>query len=821
MSKEQIQIQNHLINIINNLKNCILSQNNNKYSILLEYHNLILQNIKEPKIITFILHTISREIYNSDKIEEKKIILELLTEFFVPFKNNIKETFPFLSRILTTIQSNIKSEIDSKFLSEIYTKILNFIFIEKNIENKQNYEILQGFCIYNMKQNEECFQNCGLLCLKNLILNLDIYIKKEKYMKYMFEKIILFLENFNFYNKTILLSCLNDFILKCKESYKQYASLTLYKVLDFLQNDNENLRKEALNVIYLLIFYCPKEIENLKQNIMDFIKILKNCPDEFIMNKSNQIYNLLLYNNNIDNNSNSNESYYNINKNFNLNINNNDINLNKKQNNYFNYNKKHKKFFSLSKLNIKKNIDMDIINKSYYHINKSQNHLIKSNSSNITISNINNSNNLKTKNHLNKNINNKLTNNNSLDNNNNNNNSFNTINISKNLMNKDKKIKNSIFNSPKNLNFFEQAQKSKDIYIVDNMHINSYNFETFPTKNYKENNINMSNNNMIFNNSKNDIELNNNNQKDLNKEQNLLLDKESKNTYVISSSQSDEENESIKYKNNKKKIKNNILKENKNSDINNSLIQTPNKIIKTEYKNLSPNKDNNMSISINYAMFNQNLQSRPSSPHNKLNNENIINILLKQIKDLNDKQIYLINTVEKLKEDFYSTNKTINERLDYIEKKLEDKNLNVNNNNNFQTFKINNYEIENKIQNYINDNNFQMIYSIINDMNLNDFNELSNNLLENILNYIINIIKNNQNNIQVKKIILFIKKIISGCNNKKNKFSINLLNDLKKFLIMIKEENSLNEEIAIEIQLILSYLTNTNNSLNNSILSNK
>ena len=357
MSKEQIQIQNNLINIINNLKNCILSQNNNKYSILLEYHNLILQNIKEPKNITFILHTISREIYNAEKIEEKKIILELLSEFFIPFKNNIKETFPFLSRILTTIQSNIKSEIDSQFLSEIYTKILKFIFIEKNIENKQNYEILQGFCIYNMKQNEECYQNCGLLCLKNLILNLDIYIKKEKYMKYMFEKIILFLENFNFYNKTILLSCLNDFILKCKESYKQYASLTLYKVLDFLQNDNENLRKEALNVIYLLIFYCPKEIENLKQNIIDFINILKNCPDEFIMNKSNQIYNLLLYNNNnIDNdddiNSNLNESY-NINKNINL-SNYNDINLNKKQNNYLNYNKKHKKYFSLKKLNIKK-----------------------------------------------------------------------------------------------------------------------------------------------------------------------------------------------------------------------------------------------------------------------------------------------------------------------------------------------------------------------------------------------------------------------------------------------------------------------------------
>ena len=298
MEKNLSDLEKILNSIILKIKENDSSHSNILY---IEFYNLITENITNQKNITFIFHTISRAIANSEKEEEKENLLKLLPEFFLPFKNDLSKTFPFLSRILTTIQSNIHSKINLEFISKIFKEIIQILFNDNNNiaqnQNKQNYEICQGFCIYNMKQNDELCQICGVLCLKELIINLNFYLNNSKYMKYLWEKLILFIENDNFGNKIFLLQCFNELIKKCKEKFKQFANITMYKILDFLQDNETELRKEALNILYLLIFHCPKDISSLKNQLIDFISVLQEEKDEFIQNKCNQILTLLNDNN--------------------------------------------------------------------------------------------------------------------------------------------------------------------------------------------------------------------------------------------------------------------------------------------------------------------------------------------------------------------------------------------------------------------------------------------------------------------------------------------------------------------------------------------
>ena len=298
MEKNLSDLEKILNSIILKIKENDSSHSNILY---IEFYNLITENITNQKNITFIFHTISRAIANSEKEEEKDNLLKLLPEFFLPFKNDLSKTFPFLSRILTTIQSNIHSKINLEFISKIFKEIIQILFNDNNYiaqnQNKQNYEICQGFCIYNMKQNDELCQICGVLCLKELIINLNFFLQNNKYMKYLWEKLILFIENDNFGNKIFLLQCFNELIKKCKEKFKQFANITMYKILDFLQDNENDLRKEALNILYLLIFHCPKDISSLKNQLIDFISVLQEEKDEFIQNKCNQILTLLNDNN--------------------------------------------------------------------------------------------------------------------------------------------------------------------------------------------------------------------------------------------------------------------------------------------------------------------------------------------------------------------------------------------------------------------------------------------------------------------------------------------------------------------------------------------
>lgn len=145
---------------------------------------------------------------------------------------------------------------------------------ELNMEEKRAYEMLQGFCIYNMKQEEKANRIIGSLCLTKLVENCPVVLQ-EQYMKFIWENIMNFIDTKNYTAKYELLNCLISLILGAEGLFTQYANATLYKVLDFLTEDDWNKRKLALNVIYTLIFYCKDEVLPLKDHIINFLRVLK------------------------------------------------------------------------------------------------------------------------------------------------------------------------------------------------------------------------------------------------------------------------------------------------------------------------------------------------------------------------------------------------------------------------------------------------------------------------------------------------------------------------------------------------------------------
>ena len=146
--------------------------------------------------------------------------------------------------------------------------------IELDEEEKTAYEMLQGFCIYNMKYDDKSNRIVGSLCLTKLVENCPIVLQKQ-YMKLIWEVIINLIDKKNFNAKYELLNCLISLILGAENLFIPYANSTLYKVLDFLTDSDWLKRKLALNVIYTLIYYCKEEILPLKEHIISFLRVLK------------------------------------------------------------------------------------------------------------------------------------------------------------------------------------------------------------------------------------------------------------------------------------------------------------------------------------------------------------------------------------------------------------------------------------------------------------------------------------------------------------------------------------------------------------------
>ena len=252
---------------------------------------LILKNLYNPSSISFILSQLSEFIPPLPPKEKEPCLKLLSLVFFDPMQdpqnqNNKKKTiyYQYLSSVLSIIQSITKDSNNSIFgqIANTYAEIvqnlmptdISYASEELDMEEKRAYEMLQGFCIYNMKQEEKANRIIGSLCLTKLVENCPIVLQ-EQYMKFIWDNIITFIDTKNYTAKYELLNCLISLILGAEGLFAQYANPTLYKVLDFLTEDDWNKRKLALNVIYTLIFYCKDDIMPLKDHIINFLRVLK------------------------------------------------------------------------------------------------------------------------------------------------------------------------------------------------------------------------------------------------------------------------------------------------------------------------------------------------------------------------------------------------------------------------------------------------------------------------------------------------------------------------------------------------------------------
>jgi hypothetical protein len=209
---------------------------------------------------------------NSLKKVEKKDSIKLLPSICKGFN----EVSPFLSRILTILQCNIADENGAIFptISTSFGELVENSIKGPLEDNKTKYELFQGFCIYNMKQEVRSNQICGALCLTSLIETCPLVLNTA-YMKYIWENTIHFIDRPTFYAKSELLNALISLIFAAESLFKSFATVTLYKILDFLTDSDAVRRKLALNVVYTLIIYCQEEIVPLKGHIVEFLRVLK------------------------------------------------------------------------------------------------------------------------------------------------------------------------------------------------------------------------------------------------------------------------------------------------------------------------------------------------------------------------------------------------------------------------------------------------------------------------------------------------------------------------------------------------------------------
>ena len=249
--------------------------------------------------MNFIISQVGDFIYSLSP-KEKEPYLKLLSLFFYNPNNpnndnNQSENgnnsltskniyYIYISPILNIIQTfiNEQNAILYPSISNIYADIIQYTMPtdisastrQLNPEEKKAYDILQGFCIYNMKYDNKSNRIVGSLCLTKLVENCPIVLQPQ-YTKFIWDNINNFIDKKNFNAKTELLNCLISLILGAENLFCPYANVTLYKVLDFLTDNDWLKRKLALNVIYTLIFYCKDEILPLKDHIINFLKVLK------------------------------------------------------------------------------------------------------------------------------------------------------------------------------------------------------------------------------------------------------------------------------------------------------------------------------------------------------------------------------------------------------------------------------------------------------------------------------------------------------------------------------------------------------------------
>ena len=465
---------------------------------------LIMNNIYLSSSMNYIISQVGDFIYSLSP-KEKEPYLKLLSLFFYNPNNQNNEDsnqngnnsliskniyYIYISPVLNVLQTfiNEQNSILYPSIANVYADIIQYTMPtdisastkQLNPEEKKAYDVLQGFCIYNMKYDDKSNRIVGSLCLTKLVENCPIVLQPQ-YTKFIWDNINNFIDKKNFNAKTELLNCLISLILGAENLFCPYANVTLYKVLDFLTDNDWLKRKLALNVIYTLIFYCKDEILPLKDHIINFLQVLKTDKVKEVKEVCLLILQIFSQNESSQEKK-SNNNYSEFSNQKNNNINNNITKSSERTIKEFQEIEK-KEQERKNEIIIDKNRNKTPTNKRKRSIGEDKEKNIISNTNNIN--NINNNNNINTFNH----------------------NKFVNRNDDNTFINEKMKIRpdpnKSIFKTNPNSAFFNQGKNNKDdIIVMAKGEPLKYNYDElieFQNKKISEKKINNISNNKLEN----------------------------------------------------------------------------------------------------------------------------------------------------------------------------------------------------------------------------------------------------------------------------------------------------------------------------------
>ena len=229
--------KNYLKNSIKNILNFNEQESNIKFK------ELIAESLNDNWNIKYIIKIISYYTKNSTNNETKNKCYELFVELIKNLSKN--DIISHLTKILLYLQEN-----SNNFKIHVLFELILTKFNNDEVETKI-FEILNGFCLINMKNKENTTKKEALLCYQNLIKNYENFDKKykDKIIKSFLDTMIKILLNNNFFfeDKYLLLLIVNDIICLSKEKNQNHIEIILNYVIEcFSLKDNTKII--ALNI---------------------------------------------------------------------------------------------------------------------------------------------------------------------------------------------------------------------------------------------------------------------------------------------------------------------------------------------------------------------------------------------------------------------------------------------------------------------------------------------------------------------------------------------------------------------------------------------
>jgi hypothetical protein len=323
-----------------------------------EFLEIINENLNDNDNIKYIIKIISYYSKNSINNEMRINCFDFFIELIKNISNN--NIIICLTNILVFMQENI-SILKINIIFEIMMGKLSHIEIK-------TFEILNGFCLLNIKKNSNIIKKEALLCYQSLIKNFNNLIPdnfKVRIIKSFLDTITQILLNKKniFEDKYLLLLIINDIICLSKENSNLYIESILSSIIQDLSLNDDNIKIIILDIINNIIKFIPSKKNEIRNIIFPYLNRINDN------NLTNNIIKRIVYNI---------KTILDLNKTVNQEIpktkksnknQRNDRKLKEKINN--NYKNGNKSFGSENCSNRKKNIKCEIfVNKRYFPINK-------------------------------------------------------------------------------------------------------------------------------------------------------------------------------------------------------------------------------------------------------------------------------------------------------------------------------------------------------------------------------------------------------------------------------------------------------------------